>query len=629
MENDLKERKNSVNEKQPHDELRHHEASAPLYSSKRTPQSVASAHVAENDNTRVASASQGVSENREGSSFIDGVKTALQESEQALRYIGKEAQKMFTSDPKKLEQIEAEQDSIVAENSRLPRTRDWGTAGSVATNIATTALPTVIAGLLGGPAVAGAVGAGVIAFDAAKTGAQANLEMDFYEKSTGKKIDSGRRAAYTTASIATDAIMNMMMGSKMLSGMAPAAKKTLSNELKKAIMENPVAQAEFNTMTRNVIRQESRKWAGQMAQDVSSSAIEGGVASGALEAERSIYTEQAPELDKIIDSVLSGTAVGAMQGGAATAGKRGNLHLQRSVQDDTFYGSNTTNKVGQERQPIAEFRPTHLLKDTDGNIVAAEGRVATPEGSMGNKVTLPIENISVGSYKEAHKSGATTDMRDNWDFTEEQMSRYQSQWDNAMKIKEKNPEKAYLEQNRVVQSIAAEMGVPINVYAQIKDLPPELRNHPEVKRSYAVTVNDNTINVVLDRCEGLSASNIASIIRHEAVGHYGMNKTYKTQTDYENVLNNAGKDLIPQEQQSMIPTQHSKGYAAWLQRIEERASRKAETREYMNDTDGMYRAMYDMLRRSEGNIRSTTVNELKKKQERRGRPMPALYEMER
>lgn len=588
-------------------------------------------HVAENDNTRVVMPPVGrrAPESKAGSSFMDGVESALKESKQAIDYIGSEVRKQITTDPEERAKIEAQQDSIVKENSEMPETRGMGTAGSVATNIVTTALPPVIAGMIGGPVAAGIVGGGMMAFDATKTGVQANIEMDAYEKTTGKKIDDQQRVAYTTASIATDAIMNAMMGSKLLSGVSTPIKKSIGKELKERIMQNPVAQAEFNTMTRNVVRQERDKWAGTLTRDVASSAIEGGVASGALEAEKSIYTEQAPELNNIVSSVLSGTLTGAMQGGVSTEVKRANLHRRRNTQDDTFYVSNTTNQEGNGRTPISEFRPEKLQRDAEGNIVAVEGRRVDPSGASGAE-SFPVDNVSTGSYREAHRRGATTDVRDNWEFTDEQMSQYQSQWDEAMKMKEKDPEKSYDEQNRVVQSIAAEMGIPINVYARVKDLPPELRDHPEVKKSYAVTVNDNTINVVLDQCEGLSAKNLASIIRHEGVGHFGMNKTYSTREDYEKALNKAGTPLVPQEQQSAIPTPHSKAYAAWLQRLEERASRKAETREYINETDAndMYNDMYKMLRKSEDNIRSTTVNELKKNSQRRGNPMPTIYELE-
>lgn len=587
-------------------------------------------HTAENDNTYVAPKPIGRAENREGSRFMDGVKSAIKESEQAWKYLGKEVQKNITQDPEKRAKLDKEQQQIVDKRNQMPETKGWGKVGEYSTNLATTGLPTVLAGMLGGPGAATVLGGGLMALDAAKSASKANMEMDSYEKATGKKISAEQRATYSAVSVAADAMMNAALGGKLMKKLPETVEKTLKDKLKDAIMRNPIAQSEFNTMTRNVMKQEREKWAQEAIKNTISSAVEGGAASGAMEAAKGIYTEETPELNNIAGAVLGGFLAGAGQGAGASVTRGVNMHQQRMQQDDTFYGSNTTHKSGEERLPITEFRPTRIERDANGNITRIEGHTVDATGRSGGTVQLPIENISVGSYDKAHRSGATTDKRDSWDISRQQMEQYRKQWDDAKDMKEKNPEKSYEEQNKVLQSIATEMGVPINVYAKTKDLPPELRNHPEVKKSYAVTVDDNTINVVLDQCEGLSADNLASIIRHEAVGHYGMNKNYETQGKYEQDLNEAGKPLIPIEQQDKIPSPHSKGYAAWLQRLEERASRKAETREYKQPTDeqNQYNKMYEMLRKSEENIRSTTINELRKNNDRRGKPMPTLYEME-
>lgn len=586
------------------------------------------AHVAENDNTRVVPKPRGVPAERRADSFTDGVNVALEGSGHAWKYIGKEAQKIFTKDPEKRERIENEQRKIVEENSRLPRPKGLGTAGAAIANITTTALPAIVATALGGAPAGTAVGGGLMLFDAAKSGAQANMEMDAYEKATGKKIDEERRFAYTTASVATDVIMNALMGSKVFGEIAPAAEKAVSNQLKKAIMDNPVAQAEFNTMTRNVMKQERDKWAKINSDYVKQSAIDGGLSSAALEAEKSIYTDEMPELKNIIGSAVGGAMAGAAQGAGAKALQPRILHHQRNRRDDIFYGSNTTHVTDEKRLPISEFRPTQMRKNEDGKVYV-EGNVVTPEGA--SAATLPVENISTGSYRKAHKSGATEPLTDDWNFTEEQMSSYKSQWENAQQMKKEHPEEAYQEQSRIVQEMAAQMGIPVNVYAKLSDLPPDLEKDPEVIKSYAFTTNNNTIDVVLDQLDSAKAENLPAILRHEALGHFGLGKTYEKQADYERDLYQAGKTIVPEDMRRRIPTQHSKNYEDWLRRIEERASRQAEPRNYLKDVDAdhMYKAMYDMLRRSEDNLRSTTINELKKDNDRRGNPMPTMYEREK
>lgn len=589
-------------------------------------------HVAENDNTRVAHKPMGLRspEDTEGSSFMDGVKRSLKEAQHTWKYVENEAKKLVEDDPGELAKIEANQDEILMENMQLPEVRGMGKVGAGVTDIVALGAPLILSAFLGGPKTAAAVGVGIGAFDLARSAAQANMEMDQYEKATGEKIDPAQRNAYTTATVATDVVMNTLTGSKYLSKVAAPVKTAISKELKARIMQNPVAQAEFNTMTRHVMRQERGKWAGDAAKNATSSAIEGGVMSGAKEAERSIYTGDAPELGNIVNSVLSGAAEGATYGGGSTAVRKEHLHQQRKNQDDVFYSSNTTHKVGSDRSPIAEFRPQTFERDADGNIVAVEGYVVDPTGNH-KLERIPVENISTGSYKEADLQGATRGNRDNWKFTKKQISEYNAKWEESMEIKKSDPEKAYQMQNEVLQSMATQMGVPINVYASLKDLPPELKKHEEVLQSYGVTVNDNSINFVLDQCETLKAENLPAIIRHEAVGHFGLPKIYETDMDYEKALYRAGTSLVPVEKRRNMPTpKHGKAYTEWMRRLEERASRRAEPRVYIQETepDHEYHEIYKMLRKSEDNIRSTTVNELKKNSNRRGNPMPGAYELE-
>ena len=100
--------------------------------------------------------------------------------------------------------------------------------------------------------------------------------------------------------------MDVLINSSVLGKALPSKVGNIADELMEKILSNPVAQAEFNAMTRHVLQKEARAYAKETAH----SALTGAATSGALTAEESIYTGEFPELQRIVNSTLGGFVMG-------------------------------------------------------------------------------------------------------------------------------------------------------------------------------------------------------------------------------------------------------------------------------------------------------------------------------
>lgn len=546
----------------------------------------------------------------------DGVSTALKQVGLSWKYLYKNMEKMFTKDKGRQQELQNDIDAIGREYDALPQTKGMAQLGAIGTNVVGIALPTVIAGALMSPGAAAAVGGALTALDMANTASQANMEIDSYERSTGNEVSGEDRAAYTTASVATDAIMNVLMGSKVLKNAAPGMSKALSRELKETILKNPVAQQEFNTMTREVLKNELRHAPKEIARNMMKSGVEGGVASGAMEAERSIYTKESPELQRVVTSVLGGFASGAVQGAVNGATAPLQRHQRRMDSDDVYYASDMLDSE-EKGMPISEIEPKSVR--SDGKRVYVEGEVSPSTGEEPFVGEFNSRNISMGSYRKAHEQGATTDRSDGWAVDTDRMQAYEQKWSDAATEK---GVKGDLMRNEVVQGIAADMGVPVTVYRSLKEVPKELLKNDVIGTAGAVTVQHDGIYVVLDRCRHLTASNIAALIRHEAVGHYGLRKLYGSDEAYEAALKEVGGPVYDEKAD-----------------YEEEMSLRAERRDLYqgHSEDEAMARVYELLRRSESNLRKSTINELRNSGGRRwqdylykdGNPMPTMYNIEK
>lgn len=572
------------------------------------------------------------------SSFIGGLILAGDQIDYSFKYLIKSVERLLTPSSSRRRSIDRELDKIAQEYAELPTATGMARVSSIGANIVGVGLPTVISGALGGPAAATFVGAGLTSLDVASVGAQADMEVRAYEAATGEDVSEKSRAAYVTSVMATNLILDVMVGSKAFKGVAPEVMGGIGSKIQHEIYTNPVAQKEFNAMTTQVVKNERKHIVKDVQKEAGKSFVEGGVMSGALEAERSIYTHEAPELSRIVDEAVTG-AVWNMAQGVFAAGVQGvGQHRQRKNKDNLYYVSNDPSSA--DGLEISEIRNPRVVDDPDAGGTMVEGEIVSQGKYQGQTVRVPADNVVQGSYRRADADGATQPTDDHWDIPQERMAEYNNEWERAKSMMEENPDEAYALQNKVVQSIAADMGLPINVYAHLDDLPDAVLRSGNPGKAYAVTVNNDTPMIILDNCKDLSANNLKSIIAHEMVGHKGVRGTYDSQADYDSdiadayyniVVNDANIDkrLEAALKGGWFMPEHD-NYNKWLHVAEEKSALMAETRDYVNPMHipKGYEKMYRMLRRGEESLKNSTVNELRKSYYQGGNPMPSLYELE-
>ena len=576
------------------------------------------AHVEQPDATRVEPKPQGKPDPNTVYDFEDGVAVAGDNLMLSWKYAWENFMKAITKDEQKKQQIQKKIDGIVEEYGNLPQTEGWAQLGKTATNVAGVGAPTLVAGLAGGGGAAAMVGAGLTSIDMATTAAQANIEIDEYEKQSGKEVSPSARAGYTAATVATDAIMNSLAQSKVLGNFTAPVQKEIAKTLKKSILENPIAQQEFNSMARQVMKNEAKSSIKDMAKMGMKSSIEGGVSAGALEAEKGIYKGEMPEMQRIVDEAVGGAVAGAAQGVAMGISSPRLKHKDRMAKDDVYYISDMHGQTGSGL-PISEIDPSKVHLTPDGKVV--EGKVRRSDGKGEEEGLYKGENIVGGSYREADKSGELTPIGDAWDIDKKKMEQYEKEWAEARKGKNGID---YEKRNEVVQGIAADMGLPVTVYKSINEVPPLLRKEGQIGSSEAVTINNGSIVVVLDNCKYLSAEDMRTIMLHEGVGHVGVPRSHKSQEEFEQNAERAGKYLVGN---------------GTMEDYEESMAYESEDREYLKRNSGNkeYDYVNSLLRKGEHSVRNSTTNELRNPPNKRfidrvlqgGEPMPMLKEIER
>lgn len=555
----------------------------------------------------------------------EGVNVAMKQVGLSWEYLLKNAQKLFVDDDRKRE-LDIELDAISDTYDSLPQPQGWAQVGSVGTNIVGGVLPGLIAAYVAGPVTTGIVAGSAIVNDVGTTIAHANLEMDSHEKRTGKKISPQERAAYTTSSVATDMIMNVLFSARAIKGISPSVKKEIASQLQSAILKNPTAQQEFNTMTRHVLYNERRRWPAMMKNHMKHSAIEAGVSAGVHEVSKGIYTHQAPELEHIVNSVATGAALGTAYGASASALKMDKLRRQRTDADHIFYGSAMSGTM-EEGLPMSEIRPLRIVDANDGSPVQVEAVTVSPH-EYGKTNLYDVGSISTGSYRKAQEDGATSPRANNFRLDRQRAEVYANEWNRALQLMEEDKEEAYAIQNEVVQRIAADLGLPIKVYAEVDDVPRELNAGNQLDNYEGFTVENATPILILENCRNLSPYQLARTIRHETLGHYGMAQPYRSREDFENHFFEAYNEGVGQLGEGTKYDNTNAAHNQLLNKGEEEAARIIESLLQRREASEKAQGVYDIMRRADRSMRNTTMSEMRSRFVDWGNTMPDLYEIE-
>lgn len=513
-------------------------------------------------------------------------------------------------------------ESISRQYAELPDTEGAAAIADIGANIVGGALPVALAIALT-PKAAAVAGAGVVVTDIATTIADAQMRVDAYEHDTGKKVSGVQRGMYVTAATATNVLMDVLLNSSVFGKLLPNKVADIADKLMIEIMSSPVAQAEFNAMTRQVLQNEARAYAKQ----VTGAAVSGSMTSGALEAEQSIYTGKFPELQRVVNSTVEGFIMGGVAGSALAGAQAYDTHRKRYEADNIYYVSRTEGPY-EGRFPMREVRDIEYQNDG-----IMEGTIYSPNSGTKRQI-IPVENIVSGSYREAVEGKSFKDlMHDNYVIPDKQLNYYRERWE---KLRKSNTHEAAMEQNEILQDVAASMGVPIKVYEHYEDLPSHVKADEESINAVGLTVGKRDIYLVLPMCNYLTFDGVLSTIRHELVGHRGLHRLYESKWEYNDELDRVGPTVVREqniEKRKENPDWKDVRYRPTPDAraaMEESFSRTAEKRRYDKGRHSGSEGLKDpTLRKSDRNMRNATINEQRAGiQLPDGNPMPTILEIE-
>ena len=203
---------------------------------------------------------------------------------------------------------------VLEEAEKIPRTEGWGTVGNVTGSIlegvASIAGAGVNAGL--GLALSGLT----IGKALAQGAAQANKEMDIYEKNTNTKISPAIRKGYVSGITATDFLLGGLMQSRYLKSIDLPGISSLRKRLFHQLLKKPGAMSEFNNLFRNTMKGSSPT----IFSNVGRLSLEQAGASTASGLSRNMFSmlyknpQDYPTLSTVFNEALTNAAIGGATG---------------------------------------------------------------------------------------------------------------------------------------------------------------------------------------------------------------------------------------------------------------------------------------------------------------------------
>ena len=141
---------------------------------------------------------------------------------------------------------------VLEEAEKIPRTEGWGTVGNVTGSILEGVASIAGAGINTGLGLA--LSGLTIGKALAQGAAQANKEMDIYEKNTNTKISPAIRKGYVSGITATDFLLGGLMQSRYLKSIDLPGISSLRKKLFHQLLKKPGAMSEFNDLFRNTMK---------------------------------------------------------------------------------------------------------------------------------------------------------------------------------------------------------------------------------------------------------------------------------------------------------------------------------------------------------------------------------------
>ena len=211
---------------------------------------------------------------------------------------------------------------VLEDAENIPQTQGWGTVGNIAGGLMGT-IPVIVGSAIN-PVLGTALGAAALGGGLAQSVAEANKEVDIYEKGTNSTVPSLERRKYVAGAAATDLIADALMQGQYLKHLNLPIMGGLRKSLQRNLLNNTQAMHRYNDLFRNSLKQSVpgiMKNAGTLA-------AEQAAASGLSSASKDMLSftyknpEDYPGVNDIYRNALSaamaGAGTGLVSGGVAS-----------------------------------------------------------------------------------------------------------------------------------------------------------------------------------------------------------------------------------------------------------------------------------------------------------------------
>lgn len=203
---------------------------------------------------------------------------------------------------------------VLSDAEQIPETEGWGTVANMSASVAEGVLP--VLGATINPAIGFALGGVSIGKALTQSAAQANKEIDLYEKNRSVSIPKASRDFYVSGVTATDAILGGLMQTRYLKNIDLPMLGSLRKSVLDKITKNSGAVNEFN----HLLRRSFKESIPSVLKNSGRLSVEQAAASGASAVSRNIFgmvyenPQDYPHLSEIIRDVATEATIGAGTG---------------------------------------------------------------------------------------------------------------------------------------------------------------------------------------------------------------------------------------------------------------------------------------------------------------------------
>ncbi len=282
-----------------------------------------------------------------------------------------------------------EMEEALETNNAFPEAEGAAIVGNIAADMGRVAIPTLI-GIASLP-VGIVAGGGAVMTSLAESHAQAQMEMENYERATGKKLSKAERVGFSAINVGIDFIISGILQSRFLKNLKPAIKKRASAYFKKHVLTDRVAQHEVKSLMNRL--EQNEKWAmlNTVKQDISASAIGEGINSLAHDAASTIYRnpEDYPSLNELLRNIGFGMVYGGISGG-----------LTSGVGVTARQYKRNANRERDEATAVIST-PQNVVEVIDLDPESRIAEVISPDGqSTQSRIPVHRNDLKVFSWKD-------------------------------------------------------------------------------------------------------------------------------------------------------------------------------------------------------------------------------------